>query len=72
MRESGLVAKHYLHTWFAIDLVASLPYEVIGEIVYSRDTAASSNEHSQIKLLAFLKVEIETNQMTQPFPYPLD
>lgn len=59
MREGGQVGRHYLQTWFALDLVASFPFELIGKLALA-DEQSSGDSNNNIKLLAFLKVSLHS------------
>ena len=49
----GKIAKHYLMTWFAIDLPGSIPFDKI--IVYA-STGSSSDMGSTLKVLKFIRI----------------
>jgi hypothetical protein len=41
-----LIAKHYLKTWFALDLISSIPLDYIVLVVCYLEYCVSMNEHS--------------------------
>ena len=51
-----MIREHYLRGWFLIDLVSSIPLEIITAILVSLDGGAGDGEGTGLRLLRALRL----------------
>jgi len=50
-----VIAQHYLRTWFLVDVLATLPLELVDQMITQSEASSSSSSQQRLHMFAFLK-----------------